>query len=171
LQNSHNEVSVWKFYLQWKYGQQTTVVPLCRGDWRGPSLWLEDNVSRSRRTIHMRIISTYSWSIYLPCRTLKWVPKTIFNSIRTAKNHYFYHLPFARIFWLVEEIENWKMMRTNKTRRLLCQASHCGSEWSLGRYAIHRNHGLVACAGIQKQHLSGRWLTTSARIDRPRSDF
>jgi hypothetical protein len=35
---------------------------------------------------------------------------------------------------------------------------HCDSEWSLGRDAIRWIHGAVACAGTQKQHLSGSWL-------------
>jgi hypothetical protein len=50
------------------------------------------------------------------------------------------------------------VMRADKVIRPFCQAGHCNSEWSFGRYAIHRNHGAIACAGTQKQHLSGRWL-------------
>jgi hypothetical protein len=67
---------------------------------------------------------------------------------------------------LVEEIENWNIMRTDKVIKLLRQSSRCDSEGLLARYAITRNHGATACVGTQKQHLSGRWRTTSARIDR-----
>jgi hypothetical protein len=63
---------------------------------------------------------------------------------------------FARFFWLVEEIENWNVMRVDKVIQPLCQSLHCNSECSLGRHAIHRNHGAVARAGTQKLHLSGR---------------
>jgi hypothetical protein len=46
------------------------------------------------------------------------------------------------------------MIRTNKVIRQLCQSWHFNSEWTLGRYAIHRSHGVVARAWSQKQHLS-----------------
>jgi hypothetical protein len=68
---------------------------------------------------------------------------------------------FARLgfpFCLVEEIKKWNMMRTNKVIQKVCQSSHCSFEWFLGRCAVYRNHGVVACAGTQKQQLSVRWL-------------
>jgi hypothetical protein len=77
------------------------------------------------------------------------------TSIRTVKEHDLYSLDF---FGLLEEIENGNMMRADKVMQLLCWSSQCDSEWSLGRYAIHWNHEVAACAGTQKQHLSGRWL-------------
>jgi hypothetical protein len=54
---------------------------------------------------------------------------------------------FARFFWLVEEIENWNVIKVDKVIRPFCQALHCDYELSLGRHAIHRNHGAVARAG------------------------
>jgi hypothetical protein len=50
------------------------------------------------------------------------------------------------------------MMWTNKMKSLMCHSFHGGSEPSLGRYAIHRSHGVVACAGTQQQRLNGRLL-------------
>jgi hypothetical protein len=50
------------------------------------------------------------------------------------------------------------VMRVDKVIRPFFQAWHCDSEWSLGRHAVHRNHGAVARAGTKEQHLSGRWL-------------
>jgi hypothetical protein len=41
------------------------------------------------------------------------------------------------------------MMRADKAMRPICQSLHCASELFFGRYAIHRNHGAVACAGTQ----------------------
>jgi hypothetical protein len=35
---------------------------------------------------------------------------------------------FARFFGLVEEIENWYMMRADKAMQPFCQSSHCDSE-------------------------------------------
>jgi hypothetical protein len=41
------------------------------------------------------------------------------------------------------------MMRADKVMRLLCWSLHFKFEWGFGRYAVHRNHGVVACAGTQ----------------------
>jgi hypothetical protein len=75
------------------------------------------------------------------------------TSIRTSKKQDFWSLDF---FGLVEEIENWNVMRADKLMPPFFQSLHCDYELSLGRYAVHRNHGAIACAGTQKQHLSGR---------------
>jgi hypothetical protein len=76
--------------------------------------------------------------------------------VEKKKKHNYCHFVFVQIFWLVEKIENLNMILTNEGIRQLCQSSHCGSEGSLGSYTIHRYHGVVACAGTQKQHLSGK---------------
>jgi hypothetical protein len=73
-----------------------------------------------------------------------------------SKNTIFSIFCSLDFFGLVEEFKNWKMMRADKVMQLLCLLWHCNSEWPLCRYAIHRNHGVVACAGTQQQHLSGR---------------
>jgi hypothetical protein len=68
-----------------------------------------------------------------------------------------------------------KTKRIKKVMRLLCQYLQRVSESLLGRYAVHRNHGAIACARTPKQHLSSRWLpprgwmTTSARIVRSKA--
>jgi hypothetical protein len=49
---------------------------------------------------------------------------------------------------------NLRYHAENKVITLLCSSLQCGSERSLGRCAIFRNHGAVVCAGNQKQHLS-----------------
>jgi hypothetical protein len=121
------------------------------------NLFRTKKISRCRNKIHMEFFSTCSLSQYLPCYAWKWVNMILFTSIRTTKKHDFCHFPFARLFLLVEEIKSWSMMRTHKVIRKLCHSSHCGSAWPLGRYAIHRNSGVVSSAGAQKQHQSGRY--------------
>jgi hypothetical protein len=118
----------------------------------------EDKNSRSRHKMHMGTLSTCSWSPYLSYCTWQSLVKVILTSNRTEKTYDFWHFPFARYFWLVEECENWSMMGANDMMHLFCWSLYCGSVWSLGRYAIHRNHGVAARAGTQKQHLSSRWL-------------
>jgi hypothetical protein len=41
------------------------------------------------------------------------------------------------------------MIWKNKKNPLLRFSSYCASESSLGRQAIHQNHGVAACAGTQ----------------------
>jgi hypothetical protein len=118
------------------------------------ALGSDENISRCRHTIHTRIVST-SWCPYIICCTWKSLVLITFTSIRTVKKHVSYSLDFFR---LVEEFDNWNMMRADKVIRPFFQSSHCNFEWSLGGYAIHRNHGVAACAGTQKLHLSGMWL-------------
>jgi hypothetical protein len=79
---------------------------------------------------------------------------------------------FVRLFWLIKDVENWSMMTKIKMipplhwcwqcGSLRCApiigSLQCGSDSYLGRCAIHRNHGVAACAGTHKQHQSGRWL-------------
>jgi hypothetical protein len=118
----------------------------------------EEKISRSTQTIHTGIDSTCTWCPYLPWWTWKLLFRLFWPPSERPKNTI---LPFSiRSFFggLVEEFENWNMMRADKVMRLLCWSWHCDSEWSFGRYAIHQKHGDVACAGTQKQHLSGRWL-------------
>jgi hypothetical protein len=87
-----------------------------------------------------------------PLNRLSWPPS------ERSKKHDFCHFHSLDFFGLVEELRSWKVIRADKVMRLLCWSWHSNSELSLGRYAVHRNHGVVACAGTQKQHLSGRWL-------------
>jgi hypothetical protein len=75
-----------------------------------------------------------------------------------SKNTIFSIFPSLDFFGIVEEFGNWNMMRADKVMRLWCRFPHCDSGLSLSRYAIYRTHGVVACAGTPKQHLSGRWL-------------
>jgi hypothetical protein len=68
----------------------------------------------------------------------------------------FRRIPCARIFCLVEEVENRNMMLTNKVIQLFCRLPRCGSDLSPDHYTVHQNHGLNACAGTQIQHRSCR---------------
>jgi hypothetical protein len=115
----------------------------------------EEKISRSTHTIHTGIILHVTVvNICLDGREnllfrLSWPPS------ERPKKHDFCSLDF---FGLVEEIEIWIVMRADKMMQPFCRSSHFDYEWSLGRDAVHRNHGAIACAGTQKQHLSGRWL-------------
>jgi hypothetical protein len=125
--------------------------------WGGRAHEMEEKISRCRHSIHTGISCTFTWSPYLPCSARKVLLQNILTSIRTAKKNtifaIFHSLDF---FGLVDEFENWKELRANTLMRLFCWSWNCDSEWSLSRYVIHRNHGVAACAGTQKQHLSGR---------------
>jgi hypothetical protein len=88
--------------------------------------------------------------------TLLWVENHFSDNLDLHPNGQKHDFCLLDFFGLVEEIENWNVLRADKVMPQFYQSLHCNYERYLGFDAIHRNHGAVACAGTQKQHLSGR---------------
>jgi hypothetical protein len=78
--------------------------------------------------------------------------KFILTCIRTTKKHDFCHFPFARLLWLVEEIEKLKLMRTIIVIRQLRQFLSCSSACFHVRYATHRNLNCLGPRGLVGGH-------------------
>jgi hypothetical protein len=98
------------------------------------------------------IVSTCSWSPYLPCNVQKLDLKVILTSIRTTEKRDFCDFPFARLFWLVHEIDRRKYV-AEKTKWCGCcvRISALRFWLSLGRYEIYRSHVIVERTWTQKR--------------------
>jgi hypothetical protein len=69
---------------------------------------------------------------------------------------------FARFFGLVEEIENWNVMRADKAIRPFCQSSHCDFE----------TMGLLRVQGPKNNILAvGEYLRADVPFEGKNDDF
>jgi hypothetical protein len=84
-----------------------------------------------RENLEMQTYSSHGNRFYMylmSISTLLYVKNCYSDYLDLHPNGQKIRFLFARFFWLVEEIENWNVMRADKVIQPFCQSSHCDYE-------------------------------------------